>query len=151
MKYLIHSLVLALAIGVGFTASLDAQTSKTHKKNVALQQYCPVAYAAMGKAIKGDAKYSSMFEGKTYYMMNADAKKMFDADPVKYVPKYNGYCATAMAMGKKLKSEPEIFSVYKGATYLFSSKDAKAMFEKDPDGTIANADKQFTSVHKTQG
>lgn len=150
MQYLIRSVVLALALVVSFNSLGNAQTSKTKKKSVALNQYCPVAYSAMGKAMKGDAKYSSKYEGKTYYMMSADAKKMFDADPAKYLPKYNGYCTTALAMGKKLKSDPEIFSAYKAATYLFSSREAKSGFDKDPEATIAMADKQFASLEKAQ-
>jgi YHS domain-containing protein len=126
--------------------------SKMHEgsmmKEVALHEYCPVAYLAAGKAVKGDAMYSSTYKGKTYYFVEADAKKLFDATPAKYLPKYDGYCATAMAMGKKIESDPEIFSVHKGATYLFSSKEAKAAFDSDPNGTIINANKHFAAKAK---
>ncbi len=148
MQYLIRSVVFALALVVGFHSFGNAQSSKTKKKSAALNQYCPVAYGAMGMAAKGDAKYVSTYKGKKYYMMSADAKKMFDADPAKYLPKYDGYCATAVAMGKKLESDPAIFSVHEGATYLFSSKEAKAGFDKDPEATIAMADKQFAMLEK---
>ncbi len=143
-------MVLALAIVVGLITAADAQSTKAKKGAVALNHYCPVAYSAMGKAAKGEAKYSSTYKGKKYYMMSADAKKMFEANPEQYVPKYNGYCATALAMGKKMEANPEIFSAYKGATYLFSSKDAKAAFEKDPEATISMAEKQLASLEKTK-
>jgi len=102
----------------------------------------------MNKAVKGDVKFSSTYKGKTYYFAMADAKKMFDADPVKYLPKYDGYCATALAMGKKIESDPEIFSVYKGDTYLFSNKMAKEGFDKDPEMTIKSADKNLALLTK---
>lgn len=147
MRYRFRSVVFALALMVCFYSLGNAQRSKV-TKNVALNQYCPVAYSAMGKAMKGDAKYVSTFKGKKYYLLNADAKKMFDADPQKYLPKYDGFCATAVAMGKKLESDPAFFTVYEGATYLFSSKEAKAEFDKNPQATIAMADKQYAALSK---
>jgi YHS domain-containing protein len=126
--------------------------SKMHEgsmmKEVALHEYCPVAYSAAGKALKGNAMYSSTYKGKTYYFVGADIKKMFDASPTKYLPKYDGYCATAMAVGKWVESDPEIFTVHKGNTYLFSNKEAKAAFDSDPDETIAKAGKYFAAKAK---
>jgi len=152
MKYLVRSLLVTLMLASGFALSLNAQASKAHsqKKSIALHQYCPVAYVAMGKAVKGNSKYASTYRGKTYYSSSADAKKMFDAEPAKYLPKYDGYCATALAMGQKMESDPELFSVHEGATYLFSSKDAKQAFDKDPEATISMADKQFAALEKKQ-
>jgi len=148
MKHTARILSLALVFVFGFTLAVNAQSTKKHKKEVALHQYCPVAYTAMNKAVKGDVKFSSTYKGKTYYFAMADAKKMFDADPVKYLPKYDGYCATALAMGKKIESDPEIFSVYKGDTYLFSNKMAKEGFDKDPEMTIKSADKNLKTLSK---
>ena len=150
MKHLIRSAALALAFLMGFGYSGNAQSSKAKKETVALNHYCPVAYVAMGKAVKGNSKYTSSYQGKKYYLLNADAKKMFDADPEKYLPKYDGYCATAVAMGKKMETNPELYSVHEGATYLFSSKDAKSAFDKDPEATITMADKQFAALKTAQ-
>jgi YHS domain-containing protein len=128
--------------------SINAQDSKSADYQIALDGYCPVAYLAMEKSVEGDSKYSSTYDGKTYYLANADAKKMFDAEPEKYLPKYDGYCATAVAMGKKMESDPKLFSVYIGSTYLFSNKMAKESFDKDPKMTIKNADKNFAALSK---
>lgn len=111
--------------------------------------YCPVAYIAMKTAMKGDPGQRSTYKGQTYLFANADAKKMFDAAPEKYLPAYNGYCATAVAQGMKLASDPKIFAVHNGRTYLFSNADAKAMFEKDPAGTIAKADANWPKVARS--
>jgi len=140
--------VLVLLLAISFAFTVNAQTQKKQKEEVALNQYCPVAYVAMNKTIKGDEKFSSVHNGKKYYFMNEDAKKMFDADPSKYLPKYDGFCVTALAMGKKLESDPEIFSVYKGATYLFSNKMAKEEFDKGPDMIFKNADKNLAVLFK---
>lgn len=142
------NLALVLILAISFAFTVNAQTEKKQKEEVALHHYCPVSYLAMNKAIKGDEKFSSVYKGKKYYFLNADAKKMFNAEPTKYLPKYDGYCVTALAMGKKLESDPEIFSVYKAATYLFSNKMAKDEFDKSPDMIIKNADKNLAVLSK---
>jgi YHS domain-containing protein len=159
-----RGLAMALMLGLGLTSLMNAQDSKMQKesemkmeskmhegsmmKDVALHEYCPVAYLAAGKALKGSEKYSSTYKGKTYYFVDAGIKKLFDATPAKYLPKYDSYCATAMAVGKKVESNPELFSVHKNATYLFSTEEAKAAFDSDPNGTATKADKYFAAQAK---
>jgi YHS domain-containing protein len=119
---------------------------------VALGGYCPVAYAAMGKAVEGSAKFASEYQGKTYHLANAKAKKMFDAAPDSYAVAYDGWCATAVANGMKVASDPTIFEVRDGKTYLFSNEKAKAMFTADAAGLIAQADKNWHAIaHKGHG
>lgn len=130
-------LALALVVGQGAAAA---------DKEPAIGGYCPVAYAKMGKAVKGDTRWSSERDGQTFLFSAPQAKELFDKSPGQFGVAYHGYCATGVAMGKKIASNPETFSVHKGVTYLFSSADAKAAFDKDPDGTIAKADKAWASL-----
>lgn len=117
---------------------------------VGLGGHCPVGYVMAGKQIFGDPKFSSEYKGVTYYNSSSDAKAMFDKEPGKYVEaiKYNGYCATGLAMGKKLESDPGIFSKVDSKIYFFSSQDAKAMFDKDSKALIAKADKEWQKSEK---
>jgi YHS domain-containing protein len=48
--------------------------------------------------------------------------------------------------GKKIASNPEILTAYKGVTYLFSNAEAKAICDKDPDGIAAKADGKWASL-----
>ncbi|MDP2366467.1 MAG: YHS domain-containing (seleno)protein [Ignavibacteria bacterium] len=148
MKHSVSKSIIGIVIALSFVFSIQAQDQKSKKENVELGGSCPVAYLMMGKDIKGDAKFASTFENKTYNFANADAKKMFDADPKKYLPKYNGYCATGIAMGEKIVSDHQYYSIYDGSTYLFSNKMAKETFDKNPKTTIKNADKNFAALTK---
>lgn len=136
--------ILLFAIGLAFFA--NAQDSKSSNKNAELGGYCPVAYVVMNKNVEGVPKYTTVYKGKTYYLANAEAKKMFDANPQKYFPKYEGYCATAVSMGKKIESDPHLFSVYKDALYLFSNQMAKDTFDQDPNMIITKADENFAAL-----
>ncbi|MDA0204494.1 MAG: YHS domain-containing (seleno)protein [Acidobacteria bacterium] len=131
-----------LTIVLAFASVLVAQKMS----EPAIGGYCPVAYKAANKPIKGDAKYSSMHNGDTFWFVNADAKAMYDKDPAGYTPEYHNYCATGVAKGMKLESDPTAFTVYEGKTYLFSNKEAKAMFDKEKAKMVADADKNWPSV-----
>lgn len=108
--------------------------------------YCPVAYVKAHKPVKGDPQFRSEKDGQVYYFANAMAKQMFDAEPAKYQIAYDGWCATGVAMGKKIPSNPELFTEREGVTYLFSSEQAKAMFDKDPAMTVAKANEGWSKI-----
>lgn len=114
----------------------------------AIGGYCPVAYKAANKPIKGKAEFSSKHDGQTFYFVNADAKKMFDDSVQEYTPLYHGYCAAGVAKGMKIESDPTLFTVFNGKTYLFSTKEAKQMFDKDKSKMAADADNHWPSVAK---
>ena len=139
-----RSLVLALLLGL-VVAPL-AVAGDHGSGDVALGGYCPVAYSAMGMAVKGDPQFASEYEGQTYYLANKKAKKMFDKAPAEYTVAYEGLCATGVAHGMKVESDPNIFAVVDGTTYLFSKEEAKAMFTKDSVGSIEMADKNWPTV-----
>jgi YHS domain-containing protein len=141
------SFVLTLALAA-FTAlpALAGKSDDKSAKQPAIGGYCPVAYAAAGKALKGDAKYALTHKGQRYLFVSADAMKMFQKEPGKFAIGYDGWCATAMAMGQKVASDPALFTVHGGVSYLFSSAEAKAMFDADARGHVMKADGEWKKL-----
>jgi YHS domain-containing protein len=135
---LLGGLLAAVFFLVPVTASADGS-------RVLLGGYCPVAYVDAQKAVYGSVEFRSVHDGKEYHFVNADAKAAFDQSPSKYVSavRYDAWCATALAMGKRLASDPEQFLVRNGAVFLFSSAEAKAMFLKDVDGMTKKANQHW--------
>ena len=88
------------------------------QKGVMLKGYDPVAYFKQGKAVKGEPKYSSVYEGATYFFASSADKSEFEKSPAKYKPQYGGYCANAMTKGKLNDIDPNYFFVYKGKLYV---------------------------------
>lgn len=136
---------LILAAGAATALSMAVATY-AEKKQPAIGGYCPVAYVKMSKAVKGDARWSSERDGQLFLFSAPQAKELFEKSPDQFRVAYQGYCATGVAMGKKIPSNPELFAVRNGVTYLFSNAQAKAMFDKDPDATIAKADTSWTAL-----
>jgi YHS domain-containing protein len=101
---------------------------------LALQGYDPVAYFTLGKAVKGSAAHQVMHDGVTYHFSSDETLKAFQAEPVKYLPTYGGWCATAMAKGEKVEIDPANFKVTNGRLFLFFNAwyaDAKKAWIKD--------------------
>lgn len=129
--------VMVLSIASSFNALADGS-------KVQLGSYCPVAYVGANKALPGSPQFTSEVDGKVYAFINEGAKKAFDAEPQKFTKaiQYEAWCATGLAMGKKLPSDPTLFSQVGGKVYFFSSKGAKDAFDKSTAEFIGKADAQ---------
>jgi YHS domain-containing protein len=136
--------ILTWTLLLGLVTAPLALAAETETAEVALDGYCPVAYAAMNKAVQGNPKFASEYQGQTYYLANGKAKKMFDKAPQDYSVAYDGLCATGMAHGMKVASDPNLFIVQDGKTYLFANEEAKAMFTKDPAHVVTEADRNWS-------
>ena len=106
----------------------------------ALDGYCPVCLVKMNKLVKGDAGYSSTFDGKTYLFPGTKQKQMFDADPAAFTPVLGGDCTVCrVEKGKTVPGKAELHVVRDGRLYLFPSEKQRRMFEDNPD-KYADAD-----------
>lgn len=82
------SLIPVLAVVLTLVAGLVLK-AQSRPAGPAIGGYCPVAYVAMKRAVRGNPQISSVHEGKTYLFSNAEAKMMFDKDPAAIVTKAN--------------------------------------------------------------
>src|SRR5258708_1597168 len=71
-----------------------------NKQGLAIQGYDPVAYFTDNKAVKGNPKVGSEYDGAKYLFANAEHKALFDANPAKYEPAYGGYCGYAASIDR---------------------------------------------------
>ncbi|MEM8945150.1 MAG: YHS domain-containing (seleno)protein [Planctomycetota bacterium] len=119
---------------------------------IALEGYCPVAYFAVNKAIRGKQEFAVTHNDVTYYFVNADAMKLFQADPVKYLPAYGGWCATGMAMQHTVPVDPTNFKIVNGRLLLFLANkniDTKQIWnQRDEKGQLAKADAHWQTINK---
>ena len=71
---------------------------------------------------------------------------MFDKEPSKFLPQYDGYCAYGMSLGKKFDSDPTVFSVIDGKIYLNKNAKVKTLFSKDTKGILVKADSEWKAI-----
>jgi YHS domain-containing protein len=129
-------------------AYLDAHNIPSH--GVALEGYCPVAYFAANKPLRGKSEHSSVHADITYYFVSAGAKEAFDADPEKYLPAYGGWCAFGMSVEDKFPVDPTNFAIVDGRLMLFLKNPGVDALELWNDGNVtestAKANKHWKSV-----
>lgn len=115
----------------------------------ALAGYDPVAYLNEQKAVPGQASLTSNFRGLTYRFANPANRAKFNAEPIKYLPAYGGWCATAMAEGRKVEVDPRNFRVTNGRVLLFYKGligNAQTDWNKDEAGLAAKADRHWSTL-----
>jgi hypothetical protein len=82
----------------------------------------------------------------TYLFANKKNRKMFEADPEKYLPAYGGYCAYGVAIGKKFAIDPEVWKIENGKLYLNLDTGIQKKWAKDIPGYIKKADANWPEI-----
>ncbi len=139
----IKSLLVLAATALLSSVSAVAGTAE-------IDGYCPVAYVALNKAVKGSEEYSASHGGKTYYLGNAEALQAFKSSPEKFIPQYSGYCAYGVSLGKKFEVDPTVFKVVDGKIYLNKNAKVGKLFAKNTKAHIKKADAQWLVLGKEE-
>lgn len=114
----------------------------------AISGYDPVAYLAAGRAERGSGYFASTYRGQTYLFASEARKKTFDANPERYVPAYNGWCAFGVSVGKKFHADPTVFAVVDGKTYLNLDKDIQKKWNEDRAKSIRTANTKWRKISR---
>lgn len=115
--------VVMLVLGLGFAGMGQAQDETALSVNadqVFIDGYDVVAYFTTHKATRGTPYHAVKYRGAKFYFSSEENMNAFMAEPEKYMPLYNGFCAYAVANGKNtVKANPETFKLYNGSLLLF--------------------------------
>lgn len=122
-----------------------------NKDGVAIEGYDPVSYFTDNKAMKGNPKIVSEYEGAKYYFASADHKAQFDREPAKYAPVYGGYCGYAASIDRLSPISPEWFQIVDGRLILQHNKKAYDKFNADLKGNIVKGDQNWPGLIARNG
>jgi len=115
--------------------------------NKAVGGYDTVAYFTEGVPMKGKSKFKVEYLGADWYFSSAKNKKLFEEDPDKYRPQYNGHCAWAVAENQsKAPGDPKYWKIVDDKLYLNYNKEVQSRWFKDIPGFIELADKYWPEV-----
>jgi len=120
-----------------------AKHQNTGKDRLAIDGHDPVAYFEVGEARRGKNEFIADYNGAVYRFESEAHRKAFAADPIKYAPAYGGWCATAMADGRKVEIDPNNFKITNGRLFLFYKDfftNARNKWVKDEGNLTAKAD-----------
>ena len=145
MKQLKNWLMLAGLVGAIFFGSNSV--TQAGDQRLALKGYDPVAYFTEKRPMVGDPQFQYEWDGATYRFASAKHLELFKADPDRYLPQYNNWCAASVAKGVKVPGDPEYWLVVDGRLYLFGGPIGPGLMRADP--TMKNkADENWPKVSK---
>src|SRR6478672_3061029 len=99
---------------------------------LALKGYDPVAYFTDKRPMVGDPQYQYEWDGGVYRFTSVDHLALFKANPDRYLPQYNNWCAASVAKGEKVYGNPEWWLVVGDRLYLFGKPVGPELMLKDP-------------------
>ncbi len=111
-----------------------------------------VALTSVGAVARGNAAHTVIHDGNAYYFASQSSADLFADDPEKYLPQYGGFCAYAVALGKKLDGDPRYADIVDGKLYLFVNDQIFQKYKQDPQTTLSKAEEMWPSIrHKSVG
>ncbi len=134
------STVVLLLTGFGGAAGVSAADT------LAIKGYDTVAYFNAGKPVKGSASFTHQWHDMTWQFSTRENRDLFAANPAKYAPQYDGYCAWAMTESRKAVTDPEVWKIVDGKLYLNCSRAAFEKWSKDIPGNIEKADEIWSTM-----
>ncbi|MDD3294310.1 MAG: YHS domain-containing (seleno)protein, partial [Geobacteraceae bacterium] len=85
---------------------------------VTLQGYDPVAFHAIGAAMRGNPAILLEYGGYKYLFSSEENKELFEKAPEKYLPAYGGYCAFGASLGVLFPVEIDTWEIIDGRLVL---------------------------------
>lgn len=137
MKYVILTFALAILASCG-------------PKNLDSDGYMAKGYDVTeyfnDRAVEGNTAFTATHDGNKYKFVDQENKEKFEANPDKYEPQYNGYCAYAVAGNKKVGINPESYAIQDGKLYLFYGNTLEKWNEKGAEKLQMEADTNWQSL-----
>lgn len=111
-----RTLILALLT----SGAMIGASASAAEPRLALSGYDPVAYFTNNAPTQGNPDITYDYDETRYRFASAQNRSLFAANPDKYAPRYNGYCAMAMSKGAKTEPDPQNWTIVDGHLYVFA-------------------------------
>ncbi|MBM4188022.1 MAG: hypothetical protein FJ206_12010 [Gemmatimonadetes bacterium] len=121
------------------------------KQGLALAGYDPVSYFMATGPVRGNPTITATHVGGTYRFASAEHRDLFVANPAKYAPQFGGYCGYGASRGYLAPVDPEAYTIMNGRLVLQNSKSVLALWQKDPEGRLKQADANWPAIVEREG
>lgn len=138
--------LLTVLLFVGFSVVHAQKAAVFNKDGVAINGYDAVAYFTKSQPVKGDKKFSLVWNNATWYFASQEDLNLFKASPEKYAPQYGGYCAYGLSENHKAPTKPEAWSIVNGKLYLNYNLDVRSDWQKNTNERIKKADTYWPAI-----
>ena len=150
-------ILCAAALSISFSASAGDEYNVSNGLTLdgvplGLHGVDAVALTSLGAVAEGSATHTVLHDGAAYYFASKQAARAFAANPDGYLPQYGGFCAYAVALGKKLDGDPRFADIVDGKLYLFVNDAIFQKYKQNPEKTLSKAEQTWPGIrHEAVG
>lgn len=144
----VFGIIVVLLMGCA-TPKDSGQAVYVDAETRAVEGYDTVAYFSLepeAEAVAGDNRFSLRWKGATWLFVSDAHRATFEAAPERYAPAFGGYCSMAMAQGKRVAADPNVWTIHDGQLYLFARNAGRTDWLEDPQRYIADAEANWTAI-----
>jgi YHS domain-containing protein len=127
-----------------FAISLTTFGAKA-ESTLAIGGYDPVAYFTEGQPTIGNPQFEYEVDGAIYRFASARHLELFEADPDRYLPQYQTWCAASVSKGIKVHGDPHYWLISDDRLFLFGGPAGPDAMRADK-GMKAKADQNWLTV-----
>lgn len=128
------TILIGLLMVAGLQANAEVLRDVSNynlEEGVGLKGYDPVGTQLNEKATKGTEALALEYDNVIYKFASEENQEIFLDKPGQFEPTYGGWCAYAMALGKRININPAHFIIVGDRIHYFVNKRAKRNFAKD--------------------
>ncbi len=152
-KFLPRTILIAALLAAGHAAPALAEDEFNVSKGYTLDGVGlgvhgvdTVVLSTFNAVAEGNAVHTVVHDGVAYYFASDLSASRFKADPDRYLPQYGGYCAYAVALGRKLDGDPRFADIVDGKLYLFVNAAIFKKYLADKENTLRTADAKWEQI-----
>lgn len=105
--------------------------------------YDVVAYFTEGAAVRGSPAHTVTWHGREWRFASAEHQQRFRAEPDRYAPAYDGYCAWAMSKGRLAKGRAQHWAIHEGRLFLNCNAEVHQIWLDNRERMIEAADREW--------
>lgn len=139
-QFIIRLLGLFVAFTLISANPTFAVTSQMFVKSVttgiALHGFDPVSYFIDHKAVPGHERFELEWSENYWHFKSAANRDRFAEAPEFYIPRYNGYGAQAVSVGRLAEGNPLIWAIFENRLFFFHSVEARNKWVQNPQVNI---------------
>jgi len=150
MKNILLATAFAFAAG-----SAIAGPQYTDETGFAVSGYDVVAYFDLPQtsigtpqtaAVPGDSNITATYNGAKFAFSTEANRDLFEANPAKYAPQFDGHCAYGVSKGGKVPANPNLWRIVDDKLYLNITKNVVGFWEENIPGNITLAGDNWGSL-----
>ena len=140
-----HFLLAAMA-AAAFVAPTAALADTVANSVIGARGYDLTTFFSSEKPAHGTGHHVATYDGVDYLFTGNENKKLFEANPQKYLPAFGGFCAFGASVGKKFVADPDVYDIVDGKLYFNLDTKIRSIWAKDISGNIQKAQTNWKTI-----